>query len=631
MPRALTTLISLLGATALAEPPIGVFDLTYALQFDARNPRQVAAAWDHAHAVATLQGNVNRTGPRLYIRFVNVRGKTVDDYWWDRMSEPGQWLARRRTKRIPDIVALVREYRASIRGAVVYDPAVPATSNLASTIAGVENGIALRYDPSPESLYTKLVTGGPELPVLRRLLNTDGSSMFTGRGTIPGTDIPSTGSAKCDAYVWLKVNYIATGKVDAGYAGYYIDAYWMKNPTASWPNHHTLSNHDFFVAKRAFFFDLDNWADEAPIDDPRQPLGTDSKTLQALLRSAYEHGGRERMIHIGGFTPWAFKYTDHRGAGGKHGGVPTEWEFARIVSAYNGFVDADAIEYGAMANASFWMHFPLKESYPQRWVMPEDLKRRSYLTSEGRVNLEDRQFIIFYVGDYDSASWLYQLVPFNWDHPDRGKVPLMWCLSPVLERRAPMALDYIRRTATRNDYFAAADNGAGYLNPGMLQEPREVSGLPSGLDAWGRHCKPFYRRWGLTITGFIIDGYAPGLSRDGLDCYASFSPNGIVPQKIPPSLLHGDMPVIRADHDVDGSPEDAVRHILERVRARRLPFHWFRNVLKSPDWYAAVCERLKAADPKIELLDVPTFFELYRTYLKTNPDAAQGKMPLLKR
>ena len=78
------------------------------------------------------------------------------------------------------------------------------------------------------------------------------------------------------------------------------------------------------------------------------------------------------------------------------------------------------------------------------------------------------------------------------------------------------------------------------------------------------------------------------------------------------------------------APDQAIRVILERIRLRRLPFHWFRNVLKSPDWYVAVQEKLKAANPKIELLDAPTFFELYRIYLKNTPDASKGNIPLLK-
>lgn len=618
-----------LAATTLGAlpPTVHTFDLTYALRFDANNPAQVAAAWDHVHTVATLQGIVNRDAPRLYVRFVSCNDRNIDDYWMSRMTAPGQWLARQRFEPVPDLMALIALFRKSIQGVVVYDPQVAATSNLASTIAGVENLIAVRFDPSPQSVYSRLVTGGPKLPVVLRLIKEDGTPMFTGRGTIPGTSIPSSGSAKCDAYLWLKHHYIDSGKVNGSYAGYYIDQYWMKNPGASQPNQHTLTNHDFFVAKRAFFFDLGCWEDEAPIDDPGQKPGTDVATLRALLLSAYQNGGKERMIHIGGFVPWAYKYTSHPGAGGKHEPVPSEWKFVELVSAYNGFIDADAIAMAAMANASFFAHFPLKKKYPQRWVTTEDLTRKGYLDREGNVRFDGREFMIFYVGDYDAAAWLYQFTPSLWDHPARGRIPLMWAISPVLERRAPMAMDYIRRTASKNDYFVAADNGAGYLKPGLLQEPRPGSGLPSGLDAWAAHCKPLYERWGLSITGFIIDISVTGLNKQGLDCYASFSPNGIIPQHIAPSLLHGQMPVMKADHDLPDAADRAVQKILERVERRHLPFHWFRAVLKPPDWYASVLSRAREVNPKIELLDAPTYFELYRRYLQATPDAAQGRIP----
>ena len=46
---------------------------------------------------------------------------------------------------------------------------------------------------------------------------------------------------------------------------------------------HTLSNHDYFVAHRAFFFDLSPWVDEVPNDDPSQPLGLDRATSLSLL------------------------------------------------------------------------------------------------------------------------------------------------------------------------------------------------------------------------------------------------------------------------------------------------------------------------------------------------------------
>jgi hypothetical protein len=392
----------------------------------------------------------------------------------------------------------------------------------------------------------------------------------------------------------------------------------MNKSTATKLNHHTLTNHDFFVSKRAFFFDLSPWADEKATDESNQPAGTDVNTLKEMLLLAYKQNGNgNKFTYLGGFPPWAFKYTRH--AGGTHDDVPTEWEYSRIISAYNTFKDADAIGYGALANASFWQHYPLRKEYPQKWVTRDELIKKGYLDHDGKLQLGNKNFLIFYVGDYDASSWLSQTTPTLWDDPMRGKVPMMWCISPVLEERVPMAMEYRRETATPNDYFAAADNGAGYLMPGMLQEPRPISGLKDGTSAWAKHNLPFYKRWGLTITGFVIDGEAPGLNKKGLDAYAAFSPNGIVPQKVPLMQLHGEMPVLRADLDVNqNDPAEAAKVIVSRIKQRNVPFHWFRNILKSPQWYVEVVAEIAKLDPNIVLVDAPTFFELYRTYLKQN-------------
>ena len=614
-------------------PPLCQFDLTYTLKIDPNDRQQVEMAWDHCHAIAAVQGLVNRDEPRLYVRFVESRpaAKNVDDYWLEKLTQPGGWLHGRAIEQSPTIVALVERFREHIDGAVVYDPNVAATSNVASTIAGVESLLPIRFDPSPHSLYSQLLNHGPRLPVRRHLVAKDGTSIFTGQGKIPGTKRRSTGSAKCDAYLWMKEKYLDTGLCDGAYGAYYLDQYWRQAPRATVLNHHCLTNHDFFVSKKAFFFDLGIWGDEVPVDDPQQEVGADLETLKELLLSAYQHGGKDRMIHIGGFVPWALKYTNHGIAGGTHAPVPTEWEYGKIISAYNGFMDADAIGYGAMANASFFAHFPLQDKYHQPWVTRAQLTERGYLTEDGRVDFRDREFVIFYVGDYDCAAWLYQRTPDIWDDPSRGKVPLMWCISPVLDRRAPMAMDYIRKTAGPNDYFVAADNGAGYLEPGMLQEPREISGLPSGLDAWARHNGTYFDRWGLSITGFIIYAHGPELNLAGLDCYASFSPNGIVPSRGPATLLHKNMPVLRHDHDVnEANPRQAARHIVNRIAERRKnghpPFHWFRNILKTPTWYVEVVNQMQEQNPKLELLDAPTFFELLRIHLR-QPDPAQFGEP----
>jgi hypothetical protein len=575
------------------------------------------------HTIASLQGIVNRTTPQLYIFLVKNGNADIDRYWWGKYRVPGKWLAKRDTVVYKNVVDVISAYKKQIKGAVVYDPNVQATSNVASSIAGVEDLIVVRYDTDPGSLYSQIITSGPKVPVKISLVNNDGSSLFTGKGTIPGTTRVSSGSAKNDAYLWFLEKYMKTGRVNTKYGAYYIDQQWLKNPFAAGRNHHTLTNHDFFISRKGFFFDLSPWADEAATDDLTQTPGTDVSTLKELLLTAYNQN-KGGYAYLGGFPPWAFKYTKH--AKGTHEDVATEWEYSRIISAYNAFKDADAIGYGALANASFWQHYPLKKEYKQDWVTKAELTHKGYLNADGKIDYKGRNFLIFYVGDYDASSWVSQTTPTLWDDPNRGKVPLMWSISPVLAERVPMAMDYRRETASPNDYFAAADNGAGYLMPGMLQAPRPISGLPDGLDAWVAHNKPYYKQWGLTITGFIIDGQAPALNQKGLDAYAAFSPNGIVPQKVPLTLLHGDMPVMRSDYDVNEDPVQAAKIIYDRIQKRKIPFHWFRNILKSPTWYVRVVAELKKLDPNIELLTAPDFFELYRTYLKENPDAAQGNI-----
>ena len=609
-----------------------LYDLRHTLKMDQSSPEEVRNAWDHCHTVSALQGIVNRDVPRLYIRYVQSqhRSVNVDDYWLEKNRQEGQWLAGSKLRKIKTIEKLVEMYKKFLKGAVVYDPKVAATSNVASAVAGADDLLPVRYDTKKGSLYDRLIINGPKLKVKCWLVNRDGSSLFTGKGLIPGTTRYSTGSTKCDAYIWMKELYLDTGKLSPVHAGYYIDYYWVQKAGACVNNHHTLTNHDYFVSKKAWFFDLHVWRDEVPKDDLQQIAGTDRRTLEELLFSAYQLTDGKEMIHIGGFPPWAYKYTESSGY--RHPDVSTEWEYCTIASAYNAYKDADAIGYGAMANSSFWQHYPLEESYPQRWVSHEDLIKKGYLTQDGKVDFKGREFLIFYVGDYDAAAWLYQRTMDIWDDPARGEVPMMWAISPIIQNRAPMAMDYIRKTATQNDYFVAADNGAGYVNPGMLQysrhhvKERPISGLPSGIETWRKHCKKYYDKWGLSITGFIIDGFAQSMNQSSLECYESFSPNGIVWQKGAVSYLHNNMPVIRSDYDIqDNNPVDAARLVIKRVNARPIPFHWFRNILKTPSWYVQVNENIKKMNPKIELLNAPTFFELYRIYLKNNPDAANGK------
>ena len=590
------------------EGDIVVLDMNRWREITSRDSVGVVRLWETMHLAATLQGIVNRDAPRLYIKYVVANDINVDDFWWDKCIGDDKWLDGRNVITMYDPVKVLEIFKDLVNGLVVYDPAVASTSNVASTVAGADDLVAVRYDLRPGSIYTRLMQR--EYPVKVWLVNEDGSSKF---------------HSKLEPYQWALDNYLKTGKCSGETAAYYIDQFWMTAPGNAGMNHHQLTNHDYFISHKGFFFDLSPWDDEPATDAPTEGNG-DRAMFQAIFSEIYRLNGGTQFCHVGGFAPWAHKYSNHSAVKNKskHGSAETEWEVVRLLSAYNAWKDADAASLGAMANASFWQHYPVKAEHPQSWVTRDQLKERGLLLSTGKVR-SNRKFILFYVGDYDAAAWIYQQMPNLWEDPARGSVPMMWSINPSLDRRAPMVMEYLRETATEADYFAAGDNGAGYLNPGMLEEPRPVSGLPSGVEAWAEHNKRYFQRWGLSVTGFVIDGNGPGMSVDGMKSYASFSPNGIGPQKLPNggnAMLVDGMPVLRCSGASIGDTriEDAGRTAVNMLSQHPdFPFYWFRTILKSPTWHAGVKEYIEAQNSRYMVLDAPSYFELLRCYLEQNP------------
>jgi len=592
---------------------IHVFDARALRKLDLRDTNQVAQLWDTMHVLAAAQGLANRDEPRLYVLYCAGFGVETDQFWLDWLRGEDGWLKKAEVVTLSSVEEVVRAFRKAFNGLAVYDPAVPATSCLASTAAGCDDLLPVRFSPATNSMFT-LLTRKLGLPVRLWLLNPDGTPRFTGKGQIPDLNSPSSGSAKIDAYQWAMRQYIDSGKCDPRFAAYYIDSYWMKCARGSQSDLHTLPNHDYFIARRAFFFDLATWGDETPEDDPGQRLGLDRETFLQML-AALNRKAPKSMIKVGGFTPWAFKYTDYPGAGGKHGGVPTEWEFARVISQYNGYMEADAIGAGCIANASFCTHYPLKDRYPQPNPKPAapDWRKAGYLTAEGKV--APRLYVGYYVGDYDSPSWLYKAVAAFFSDPQRGRVPLGWAFDPNLADRSPQALVYAYRHATTNDFFIAGDSGAGYLNPRALTH-RPDSKLPPALALWTEHCARHYRRWDMTITGFMLDGSAGASTEAEFAAYKRFSPDGCGNHfDLAPRVIAG-VPTIREWDMPDSAEATAAYMASQSAAATNGPcFLWARTILKSPAWHAEVSRFLREKHPQapVVVVDPYTFFGLIRS------------------
>lgn len=603
-------LFCLLTFSYAAPKTLDVYDLTSVNKYLGTR-EGVDKAWDTMHTLVCLQGLANRKTPNLYFLFVDS-GKT-DQFWLNKMTAKGAWLENIKINKIESYDKIFKKYRSYYRGLVVYDGNVPSTSNVASTVAGVEDLIAVRYDKRPGSMYNYL-TKTLNIPVKKWLVNSNGSSLFTGKGIIPGTNRKSSGSAKNDAYIWAKINYLDKGKCSNKFLGYYMDYYGAQITAVNSVGNLTLVNQDFQIANKSFIFDLNVWEDEAPVDDKNQKKGLDLETFKEILKSSYKQA-KGQMVQASGFTPWAFKYTSFGKAGGTHDGVPTEWRHAELLSNYNTYMDADALGYSDMANASVFSKCPLKGVYKQKKPTLDDLKAAGLIDESGKV--KPQTYLTYYVGDYDSAAWLYQCMPRIWEDPTRGEVPLGWAINPQLAQRFAFGMDYFRKTATKNDSFVAGDSGAGYLNPGSLTEPREFSGLPDGTEAWKIHNQKWFRQFDISIVGFVIDGFAPPMNDKLLDIYAKIAPDGIGGQYLPSNqgVYKNKMPYI-----VMG-PLDRMEdyeNISQAVGSQVPGFVMLRNILWEPksqkEFYLKMKESLNG---DLTILEPHSFFLLMKYFYET--------------
>ena len=89
------------------------------------------------------------------------------------------------------------------------------------------------------------------------------------------------------------------------------------------------------------------------------------------------------------------------------------------------------------------------------------------------------------------------------------------------------------------------------------------------------------------------------------------------------------MPVLRHGWDITSfDTKQAAATVLTQIEQRSeiISFHWFRSILKTPTWHLNLQNEVMQQNHKVEFLDAPTFFELYRIYLKQNKIAASGQL-----
>jgi hypothetical protein len=531
------------------------------------------ASYDEAMAVACLQGIINRTAPDLYVL---ARTNSRPQFWLDLLSKDGRWLQGRARKTIPDLNALAKLAGKRVKGAIIWDPSVPASLNVGTTMAGVRDAIVL----SPELADRYLAKW--RLPVLN-----DFRGQFTGA---------ETGSRKNDAYRWAIREFLATGLCSSHRLCLFEDSF----STRARGDIGYVDTRDWAVSNRAFVFDLSPWGDEPPGDEPGQRLGLDLESYNMILAETLHQAAGKHMTELTGFFAFE-KYSElptHRSI---HKDVPTEWESVWLMSPYNCYQNTISSD---CFNQSFHSQAP---RHPLKQVHPRELPA-----------LEKKSYICILMADYDSATPLYDTLPSLWRDAERGTIPLAWGINPSLLETYPDLIAYFYETASPADTFTSDASAAGYMNPNRIRK--------ESLPLFVRHNQQFFREADMTIAPMVLDQNQP--SRDVKDAFQQFAPDGFATivedhhgkgGKFPERHIWKGMPVMDLINEACNSHEsEEIAEVFAngiRNRGAALPgFYLFRTVWVNPTTIKEAVARLRSkhSELNVEVLGPEAFFGLFK-------------------
>jgi hypothetical protein len=537
-------------------------------------------SYDEALAVASLQGIINRGSPELYVL---SRKNSWPQFWLDVLSKDGRWLQGRERMPLPDINALVKLAGKKLQGAVIFDPAVPASVNVATTMAGVHDAVVL----SPESAARYLPRW--RLPVIKDL-----------RGLFTGAE---TGSKKNDAYRWAIREYLAKGRCSSKLLCLFEDSFTARDRC----NLSYVVTRDWSVKNRAFVFDLSPWGDESPQDDPTQRIGLDLETYRMILAVSLRQSAGKHMTELTGFFAFS-KYARMPDHPSGHEPVPTEWESVWLISPYNCYQNTVSSD---CYNQSLHSQAPRRPLAQDRKAKP--------------LPLENKAYVCILMADYDSATPLYELLPNHWRDANRGRIPLAWGLDPSLLETYPDLIAYFYATATPADTFTADASAAGYVNPNRIRKEH--------LPLFVKHNQQFFREADMSIAPMVLDWDQP--SADVKDAFHQFAPDGFATivqdrhgtgGRLPAPQVWKGMPVLELINDsCNFAGSDQTADILAaaiKARGNKAPgFYFFRFVWVNPtdviDTIAAV--RRKHPELNVEVLDPYSFLALFKKSHERQP------------
>ncbi|MGW2279814.1 GxGYxYP domain-containing protein [Streptomyces sp. NPDC001770] len=480
--------------------------------------------------LTTLQGVVNRRGPRLYFNFDS---SGVDSDW---LSGTGA-----RVTRHDRALDLVSRYRGEIRGAILHDPGVPDSVNVATTLAGLENAVAAtaeqartyglktvadlrgRFDADdvlatyrwqlehlfPRCTHTLLAGLPPARTVQtahvswreiaretervrdssnRQVRTFDVSAELSGGDGVFLRFQDSFGDDGWGASVG-SVAVKADGQVIASFApGTEAEAPFLfdgSNSSIGGDANRFSDGGGYFI----YHF--------TPPPGTRQLLVEADVWNQYLVSATATPPTRvEPFPYFRDYAVASRAMVVWLPPSGETGALLDE-VFGRVepTTPYAGWFSNDvAGEWGGVDRAS--QHGI--EVVPADFFMNGTVhagvsaKISDKVRTRPKARLGNRVYLTLTFGEGDNIQYCQRHMRTIWEDPARGSVPLNWTVSPLLADIGPALLAYYQNTATANDLLISGPSGAGYTYPGSW--PAEA------LDAYTELTGRFLRRTGMDLV-----------------------------------------------------------------------------------------------------------------------------------
>ncbi|MDR9856395.1 GxGYxYP family putative glycoside hydrolase [Paenibacillus sp. VCA1] len=511
--------------------------------------------------LSTLQGIVNRKEPRIYLIESKEEGKltwlndlevpfTLHDDYWD----------------------IVNAFKSEAKGVIVYDPQLPDSINVATTLAGLKNAVVA----SPE-LAQKLAAAPYHLPVVDDLRGRfkDRVDAYSWQfdhlwgetthrmliGLSPDTSIrlPEGNFASFktiaeeptqerdaknrkeydldlsgflgkesvylrfeDAFPqdgWGPAVHEVTVKADGQVIAHFIPGTAEEEPYLYDRNNSQLSSgnngHRFADNGRYFVYQFS------------APAGTKQLTATVDMWNQFKiSASNVKPVSSDAKEPYGF-LRDYAVANKAavfwlDSNVPQERElFEKMMSdvkpgtPYLGWFSNDvAGEFSGVEITSRHGVYVLAADYFGNMTVFSGTKAKQANPKPVKTpKLENKIYVTYTFGEGDNLQYNEHRMRVLWDDPSRGKVPINWTSSPLLYDAAPTMLNHYLETATANDRLVAGPSGAGYFYPNAWPDNSFASFL--------KQTYSYMKKTGMTIPYVLnrVDGQNLPLSETKAAAY----------------------------------------------------------------------------------------------------------------